>query len=180
MCAYHDCGLCVAGLTAHGRPLPQRSYTQRRQMAKFVRSMLSSPSSVNTTSLLPGNVAPPKSQSHSEDVSTGERERHHTQRREKLESEKVPHGGKFVANFYTNMMNKDWAEKRECSAIERCSKEEGGRENTTVGRKVSKTMEEQGRDQVSEREKDGGRQRRRKSSTEVQDQETDHEQHSTK
>lgn len=175
----------AAGLSAHGRPLPQRSYTQRRQMAKFVRSMLSSPSSVNTTSLLPTNVASPKPQLHSEDISTqltGERERCHTQRKEKLEGDKATQGGKFVTNFYTNMMNKDWAEKREergCSAKEVVDKEEGRREDrTTVKRRVSKTMKEQTRDQVSEKEKDGGRQRRRKNSTAVQDQEKDHEQHS--
>lgn len=179
----------IAGLTAHGRPLPQRSYTQRRQMAKFVHSMLSSP----TVDTLPANVAPLKTQLQSGTAYNphlmGERERH-AQRQEKVEGGKVSHGGKFVANFYSNMMNKDWAERREeredveriaREASERCIKEEGREKKKSAVRRresTNKEMKEPSKEQVSEREKDGGGQRseRSKNSAAVQEQTTCHEQ----
>ena len=163
-------------------------------MAKFVHSMLGSPS-VDTTSFLPANAPALKAQVHSGSVYghlAGEQRERHGQRQEKAEGGKVVHGGKFVANFYSNMMNKDWAERREeregaertvREVSERCSKEEGREKNTAVRRResTSKGTKEQNRDQVSVREKEGGGQtnERRKSSSEVQDQKTDHEQQYT-
>lgn len=165
-------------------------------MAKFVHSMLSSPS-VDATSFLPANVPPLKPQVHSGSVYghlAGEQRERYVQRQEgKAESGKVAHGGKFVANFYSNMMNKDWAERREeregvertvREASEGCNKEEGReKEKMAVRRResMSKGMKEQNKDQVSVREREGSGQRneRRKSSSEVQDQKADHEQQYT-
>lgn len=164
-------------------------------MAKFVHSMLSSPS-VDAPSLLPANVSSLKPPVHSGGAYghlAGEQRERHVQRQERVDCGKVAHGGKFVANFYSNMMNKDWAERREeregaertvREASERSHKVEGReKEKTAVRRResMSKVMKEQSRDQVSEREKEGGEQRneRRKSSFEVQDQKRDHEQQYT-
>ena len=107
--------MCVyfTGLTAHGRPLSHRSHTHRRQMANFVHSMLNSPSTTNAGSLPPADV-PMRPQSQCEGTfahRTAERERH-VQRRER-EGGKVANGGKFVANFYQNMMNKEREDRRD-------------------------------------------------------------------
>jgi hypothetical protein len=87
-------------------------------MAKFVRSVLNSPSSNgSTSSFLPSDVSPVRTQSHCEGIFTprvvGECERQHVVQRRGREGRRGSQGGgKFVANFYQSMVNKQ-EERRE-------------------------------------------------------------------
>ena len=149
-------------LSAHGRPLSHRSHTQHRQMTKFVRKMLASSSSShhNTVSL----------PSQTTDISlTSEQERLHGGLRNEKDGVQsidqggggrggvggrgtggVEGGGKFVANFYQNVMSKECGKREERAGNEeRCRTAERRHEERNS---ITNTDHEESKDNVERKE----------------------------
>ena len=86
-----------AGLTAQGRPMSAHSQSQKRQMPKFVRSMVNSHTQPSKSSQNESAAGYPESRPYSV-LSLVSADRPHSVSESHRPSERV-HGGKFVANF---------------------------------------------------------------------------------